>query len=81
MGSHQSILTREKTWPACAWRSLSAAASAMGSSWTRSEAVARVQMRDKGDSNQAGGAEERQEHTESKNIENVASTDLVMIGR
>lgn len=53
----------------------------MGSSWTRSEAVARVQMRDKGDSNQAGGAEERQEHTESKNIENVASTDLVMIGR
>lgn len=37
-------------------------------------------MRDKDDLGQAGGTEEREEHTESENIEEVESTDLVMIG-
>ena len=38
-------------------------------------------MREEGDMNHAGGTEEREEHTESKNIEEAESTDLVMIGR
>lgn len=49
-------------------------------SWTRLEAVVRVQMRDQGDLDQGGGTEEREECTESRNIEEVKSADLVMTG-
>lgn len=54
--------------------------SAMDWLWTRLGAVARVQMRDQGDLDQAGGTEEREECTESRNIEEPEFTGLEKTG-